>query len=115
MLIKIKDAMHQQPISRQNKKEKTKPLRDSIMGKLREDLLGGDKGGHRLLSQAIARHQALVEAQWLSHRKPVDLGEVGPHRQLRHCQGNPGPAADVALNGGSDTMACDLEPVLPGA
>jgi hypothetical protein len=70
--------MRQHPISRQSKKEKTKPLRDSIVGKLHKDLLGGNEGGHRLLGWAVACHQVLVEAQWLLRRKPVDLGEVTP-------------------------------------
>jgi hypothetical protein len=56
-----------------------------------------------------------VKAQWLLRRKPVDFSEIGPHRQLRHCQGNPGPVANAALDGGSDATACGLEPVLPGA
>jgi hypothetical protein len=115
MMIKIKDAMRQQPISQLNKKKKTKPLRDNIVRKLLEDLLGGDEDGHRLLGWAIAHHQVLVEAQWILHRKPIDFGEIGPDRQLCHCQGNPCPKADTTLDGGSDTTACGLEPVLPGA
>jgi hypothetical protein len=56
-----------------------------------------------------------MEAHRLLRRKPDDLGEVGSHRQLRHCQGNPDVAADTALDGGGDATACGLEPVLPGA
>jgi hypothetical protein len=56
-----------------------------------------------------------MKAQWLLCRKPIDLGEVGSHRQLRHCQGNPGATVDAALDGGDDAMACGPEPVLPSA
>jgi hypothetical protein len=56
-----------------------------------------------------------MEAQRLLRRKPNDLGEVGSHRQLSHCQGNPDAAADADLDGGSDATVCGLEPVLLGA
>jgi hypothetical protein len=40
------------------------------MGELRENLLGGDEGGHRLLGWAIAHHQILMKAQRLLRGKP---------------------------------------------
>jgi hypothetical protein len=95
--------------------KKKKALRGSIAGELRKDLLGRDEGSHSLLGRAKASHQVLVKAQGLLRRKPVDFSEVGPHRQLRHCQGNPSPTADAAIDGDYDAMACGLEPVLLGA
>jgi hypothetical protein len=51
----------------------------------------------------------LVVVQRLLRREALNFGKVRPHRQLYHCQGNPGAMTDAALDGGGNTVVRSLE------